>query len=78
MNKEEIELYKNSLKMEQNELAIELIQAYRKLDELENVIYKAIEYIENNTYEKSNKECGYTIVWDVRDLYNILKGSDKR
>lgn len=73
MNKEEIELYKNSLKMEQSELAIELIQAYRKLDELENVIYKAIEYIEEGIdfpyYDEDTKRY-------FEKIRDILKGSD--
>ena len=40
-------------------------------------IDKAIEYIENNTYEKSDNECGYTYDWNVRDLYDILNGKDE-
>lgn len=50
---------------------------YAEKKELQKRIDKAIEYIENNTYEKSDNECGYTYDWNVRDLYNILKGSDK-
>lgn len=49
---------------------------YEEKKELQARIDKAIEYIENTTYEKSENECGYTSEWDIRELYDILKGSD--
>ena len=47
-----------------------------KIKEQRERIDKAIEYLENHTYDK-NGECGYTPDWEVRELYDILKGSDE-
>lgn len=48
----------------------------KEIKRLNTIIRVAIEYLEKNTYEKSDNECGYTYDWNVRDLYDILKGSD--
>lgn len=40
-----------------------------------NIIDKAKEYIVKNTYDDNGK-CCYTYDWDIRKLYDILKGSD--
>lgn len=44
-------------------------------EDLKQRIDKAIEYLEDHTYNK-NGECGYTSDWDVRELYDILKGKE--
>lgn len=43
--------------------------------QLRKKIKKALDYMVKNTYDDNGK-CGYTYDWDVRNLYNILKGSD--
>ena len=61
-----------------NELEWTKKASYNKSKDLHKYrtqIDKAIEYLENHTYDK-NGECGYTPDWEVRELYDILKGSD--
>lgn len=76
---EKIDRFTSEIAREINEKVVkekDKIIAQRLICNLQARIDKAIEYIENNTYEKSDNECGYTYDWNVRDLYNILKGSD--
>lgn len=77
MNKEEVTLYKDLLNDTKEQLANEIIQKNRELDKLEDVIYKAIEYIEHYL-EEDKINCGniYHSVYD--ELLDILKGSNTK
>ena len=75
MNKEEITLYKDLLNDTKEQLANEIIQKNRELDKLEDVIYKAIAFLETNEYYVTLM---YDNVYEKKEeLLDILKGSDE-
>ena len=66
--------------MEEKTIDLELTRKYIYKIEKENRRLKAkiklaIVYLENHTYD-TGVSCGYTPEWDVRELYELLKGSD--
>ena len=51
----------------------ELEEVYKGVEQLNNIIHKAIVYIENNSYETGSEDM-YAI--NVDELLKILKGDD--
>lgn len=74
----QIDTFTSEIAKELNEKVLkekDMIIAQRLIHNLQQRIDKAIEYLEDHTYDK-NGECGYTPDWEVRELYDILKGTE--
>lgn len=70
---ESIESLNNKIKRQERELEL----AYKGIEQLNNIIHNAIEFIYDNAYDSERKSCIDDLWGEIPKLLKILKGETK-